>query len=46
LHAEFIALRDIVADLPPVFERFYGKAEHSTCRRCGYRETRAGANET
>jgi len=26
---------DIVKDLPPVFERFYGSATARTCKRCG-----------
>jgi 3-hydroxyanthranilate 3,4-dioxygenase len=26
---------DIVKDLPPVFERFYGNVDARTCKRCG-----------
>jgi hypothetical protein len=29
-----------VAQLPPVFERFYGDEQKTTCRGCGTRATR------
>lgn len=35
LYEEFLHVSDIVRDLPPVFERFYGNDEARTCRRCG-----------
>ncbi len=35
LHEEFLHVADIVKDLPPVFERFYGSANARTCKRCG-----------
>lgn len=35
LHEEFLHIADIVADLPPVFERFYSNAAARTCKRCG-----------
>jgi len=35
VHAIELQVRDIVADLPPVFERFYGDEEARTCRSCG-----------
>lgn len=35
LHEEFIGLKDIVKDLPPVFERYYGDKKHTTCPKCG-----------
>jgi 3-hydroxyanthranilate 3,4-dioxygenase len=38
MHAEYLPLKDIVKDLPPVFERFYGDLDRSTCKKCGYRE--------
>lgn len=38
---EFIPLKDIVKDLPPVFERFYGSVENSTCKGCGFRHEKA-----
>jgi 3-hydroxyanthranilate 3,4-dioxygenase len=41
MHSEFIPLKDIVKDLPPVFERFYGNPERSTCKKCGHRELKA-----
>lgn len=41
MHSEFIPLKDIVKDLPPVFERFYGNLERSTCKKCGHREIKA-----
>lgn len=36
LHEEFLHVSDIVKDLPPVFERFYGSEQARTCRNCGY----------
>jgi 3-hydroxyanthranilate 3,4-dioxygenase len=35
LYEEFLHVDDIVKDLPPVFERFYGDAAARTCKRCG-----------
>ena len=35
LHEEYLHVADIVKDLPPVFERFYGNVEARTCKRCG-----------
>lgn len=35
LHEEFLHVHDIVTQLPPVFERFYGDPEKRTCDRCG-----------
>ena len=35
LHEEFLHVADIVEDLPPVFERFYGNADARTCKHCG-----------
>ena len=35
LYEEFLSLRDIVKDLPPVFERYYGDKKHTTCPNCG-----------
>jgi 3-hydroxyanthranilate 3,4-dioxygenase len=34
LFEEFIALKDIEKELPPLFERFYASAERRTCNRC------------
>ena len=34
LHEEFIHLNDIVKDLPPVFNRFFGDKNLTTCRKC------------
>ena len=36
LHEEFLHVSDIVTDLPPVFDRFYGNEHARTCRNCGY----------
>jgi 3-hydroxyanthranilate 3,4-dioxygenase len=30
-----LPLTNIVSQLPPIFERFYGNAEHCTCSKCG-----------
>jgi 3-hydroxyanthranilate 3,4-dioxygenase len=35
LYEEFLALHDIVSQLPPVFERFFGDPTHTTCPACG-----------
>ena len=35
LYEEFCELTDIVAQLPPIFKRFYGSEEHRTCSKCG-----------
>jgi len=35
LYEEYLHVKDIVTDLPPVFERFYGDASARTCKRCG-----------
>jgi len=34
LFEEFIALKDIEKELPPLFERFYASPERRTCNRC------------
>jgi len=36
LYAEYLHVADIVSQLPPVFERFYGSAAHRVCKHCGY----------
>ena len=35
LHRAQLEVRDIVKDLPPVFEAFYADTDKRTCRRCG-----------
>ncbi|WP_394618513.1 3-hydroxyanthranilate 3,4-dioxygenase [Lentzea sp. JNUCC 0626] len=35
LHEIELQVRDIVADLPPVFEKFYADADARTCSNCG-----------
>ncbi|MEM7082591.1 MAG: 3-hydroxyanthranilate 3,4-dioxygenase [Pseudomonadota bacterium] len=35
LYEEYLHIDDIVADLPPVFERFYGDPQSYTCTHCG-----------
>ena len=35
LHRVEINVQDIVADLPPLFDDFYGSEKKRTCRRCG-----------
>lgn len=41
LYQEFVELRDLVADLPPVFERYWGDPAHATCATCGHVHVRA-----
>ena len=35
LHEEYFHLTDIVEQLPPIFENFWGKIELRTCKNCG-----------
>ncbi len=35
LYQEFFPLTNIETQLPPVFDRFYGNPQHTTCARCG-----------
>jgi 3-hydroxyanthranilate 3,4-dioxygenase len=35
LYEEYLHVADIVKDLPPVVERFYGNVDARTCKRCG-----------
>jgi 3-hydroxyanthranilate 3,4-dioxygenase len=35
LYEEYLHVTDIVTDLPPVFDRFYGDTSARTCKRCG-----------
>ncbi len=35
LYEEFVYIEDIVAQLPPIFERFYSDAAKRRCERCG-----------
>ena len=35
LYEEFVYIDDIVAQLPPLFDRFYGSASNRRCARCG-----------
>lgn len=37
LHEERVELRDIEAQLPPLFERFFTNPAQCTCRKCGTR---------
>lgn len=36
LYEEYLHVTDIVGQLPPVFERFYGSEENRRCSRCGH----------
>ena len=35
LYEEFLYVDDIVGQLPPVFDRFYGNVDNRTCDECG-----------
>lgn len=35
LYEEYLHVTDIVGQLPPVFDRFYGSLENRTCDNCG-----------
>ncbi|MBQ48115.1 MAG: 3-hydroxyanthranilate 3,4-dioxygenase [Zetaproteobacteria bacterium] len=38
LYQETLELKNIVKDLPPIFERFYNNDEHCTCKSCGTKQ--------
>ena len=40
LYEEFLPVTDLVKQLPPIFERFYGDERNSVCKRCGTRMAR------
>jgi 3-hydroxyanthranilate 3,4-dioxygenase len=40
LYDEYLQVTNIVTQLPPVFERFYGNPAHCTCKQCGFQVTR------
>lgn len=35
LYEEYLYIDDIVGQLPPIFDRFYGSEANRTCERCG-----------
>ena len=35
VYEEFLPVKNLVTDLPPVFDRFYGNPKNSTCK-CGF----------
>jgi 3-hydroxyanthranilate 3,4-dioxygenase len=37
LYSEFLEVTNLVKDLPPVFDRFYGDPAHLQCKKCGHR---------
>jgi 3-hydroxyanthranilate 3,4-dioxygenase len=43
LYEEFFHLTDIVAQLPPVFARYWGDPEHTTCKQCGQLQVKPAA---
>jgi 3-hydroxyanthranilate 3,4-dioxygenase len=40
LYEEFLHVTDLVGQLPPIFDRFYGDPAHCTCAKCGTRVTK------
>jgi len=36
LYEEYLYVSDIVGQLPPVFERFYGSEQNRRCEKCGH----------
>lgn len=40
LYEEYFHLTDIVTQMQPVFERFWGNEAHTTCKSCGTRMTK------
>jgi 3-hydroxyanthranilate 3,4-dioxygenase len=43
LYEESLHVNNLVTQLPPVFEHFYGNPKHCTCQKCGTVVTRGGA---
>jgi len=35
LYEEYLYVDDIVGQLPPIFDRYYGSKENRTCDQCG-----------
>lgn len=35
LYEEYLYISDIVGQLPPIFDRFYGSEQNRTCKECG-----------
>ena len=35
LYEEYLYISDIVGQLPPIFDRFYGSDDHRSCDQCG-----------
>lgn len=35
LYEESFQLENIATQFPPIFERFYGNSQHTTCKKCG-----------
>jgi 3-hydroxyanthranilate 3,4-dioxygenase len=35
LYEEYLELKDIETQFPPVFDRYYGNPDHRRCRQCG-----------
>ena len=42
LYEEFVSITDIVKQLPPIFERFYGDERNTVCKKCGAKMERPG----
>lgn len=41
LYEEFVHVTDLVKQLPPIFDRFYGNEAHTTCKSCKTQVSRA-----
>ncbi|KAJ8907352.1 hypothetical protein NDN08_007466 [Rhodosorus marinus] len=38
LHEESFSCKDLVKDLPPIMERYWGSEDLRTCKQCGWKE--------
>lgn len=45
LYEEYLYIDDIVGQLPPIFDRFYGSLAHRTCDNCGAVKPKPEENE-
>ncbi|EAU65222.1 3-hydroxyanthranilate 3,4-dioxygenase [Stigmatella aurantiaca DW4/3-1] len=42
LYEETLHVTNLVTQLPPVFDRFFGTPANCTCKQCGFQATRSG----
>lgn len=43
LYEEFVHVTNLVTQLPPIFEHFYGNPDNCTCKKCGTKVVKGGS---